>query len=653
LQIRTQIFSWVFLATIVPLTALALGATYYVEHDYQRDVEEAAATNLDTLGASLKRRLELEVQLVSGLAKSNAVQEFLPLLGGVESGRVPAGFNTARSRLNHYFEGFQTILQGAYAMRLMDKFGNTYIKVNQSKRSMPAYEGISGMYFVEQEVDGLLFNAALERLPANEVSMVTLPHNEQQSSLMEILPLLDYVVPLYHDEEPVGAITLTRFGDRIDTLFNHAPRLFNAKLFVAENNPDNSDRHGLLLFDDEYEIHFAQVRNEYQYLNMRYGDEIFNYLLDEPFGKLELANSNETIYYQEFYPYPTRLTSWIIGLKVSNAEVIEPFQRIRWVIWSIAIISLVISLFLGDIGVRLIARPVRELAKSLVSYANGEDVQRVQSNAKIDEIRDLEMAFNTLADSLNKTSEERDRAQRMMLQSAKLASIGQMAAGIGHEINNPLNNIISYAKLLERDLGELDERTGKDLKSLKEEAVRASDIIRGILNFARQVPPQYAPFNIKQWLLDTLNLVRQSAKTACINLSYECNEDIIIDADRGQLQQALINLLINAIQASKNDSEVKVIINLTEENAIISVVDQGNGIRQESLDLIFDPFFTTKPEGEGSGLGLSVSLGIIERHNGQLILTNNSTGGVTATMTIPIKQSEDSQDNSQEDSSNG
>ena len=106
MQIRTKIFSWVFLATIVPLTALALGATYYIEYDYQKNVEETVATNLDTLGAALKRRLDLQVQLVSGLSKSNAVQEFVPLLAQADTGRVPAEFNASRSRLNHYFEGF-------------------------------------------------------------------------------------------------------------------------------------------------------------------------------------------------------------------------------------------------------------------------------------------------------------------------------------------------------------------------------------------------------------------------------------------------------------------------------------------------------------------------------------------------------------------
>ena len=110
---------------------------------------------------------------------------------------------------------------------------------------------------------------------------------------------------------------------------------------------------------------------------------------------------------------------------------------------------------------------------------------------------------------------------------------------------------------------------------------------------------------------------------------------MVIEGDRGQLQQALINLLINAIQASTNGDEVHVIVQVDSEEVSISVIDQGAGIAADDLDLIYDPFFTTKPEGEGSGLGLSISLGIVERHGGKLVLSNNPDSGTTATMVIP------------------
>ncbi len=642
MQIRTQIFSWVFLATIVPLTTVALIATYYLEYDYQHDVQQSINVSLENLATELKRRLTSQQELALGLARANAVQAFVPMLRQAETGRVSPEFNTLRSRVNHYFEGFQTILQGMYIMRVMDRFGNVYIKVSHNNRSAPVYEGLSGMMYVEPEVNDTVFLEKLEKLVPNEVNMTVLIHNEQQSSLMETLPLQDYIIPLYHDDKLAGALSLTLFGESIDGILNHAPRLYDAGLFLLENNPEDPQRHGLVLYDDENEIHILQIRNRLVTFDELYNNNLLERIIDKPSGIISDTKDNMSIYFYELFPYPTQLTSWILGMRVPDKVIAEPFQRIRWVIWGIAAIALVISLFLSNIGVRLIARPLRELSRNLLSYARGEYEHRVSTNARIDEIRDMELAFNSMADSLDQASEERDRAQHMMLQSAKLASIGQMAAGIGHEINNPLNNILSYAKLLERSMGGEDERLKQDIQSLKQEAVRASDIIGGILNFGRQVPPQYAPFDVEKWLQDTFNLVRQSAKTAGISLAYEIKHDMILEGDRGQLQQALINLLINAIQASEKNSEVRVIATTNANDAVISVIDQGSGVSQADIDKVFDPFFTTKPEGKGSGLGLSVSLGIVERHNGRLSIKNNPDRGVTVTLIIPLKPMKDS-----------
>jgi two-component system NtrC family sensor kinase len=632
-RIRTQIFSWVFLATIVPLTALALSATYYIEYDYEHGVRDAVSTSLDTLTGELKRHLQANRDLAMGLARASAVRDFLPVMHKLEQGEIDPMLNIDRSRITHYFEGFQTILPGMYIMRLMDRYGNSFIKVSDNKSSAPIYEGFSGIMYAEQEADGPRFKARLQKLPRGDVSMMILAQNEQQSEYMSILPLLDYIVPLYDQDHLVGALSLTLFGETIDGILDNAPRLYKGKLFVTENNLDNKSRYGLLLYDDQHDIRLSQIRGVVHTFQSVYGDKLLSAITDNPAGIYKTAT--DSYYFNEFYPYPNSLVSWIIGFRIDNAQIVEPFRQIRGVIWSVAALALIISLLLGNIGVRIIARPLAALSRNLLSYARGEQAQRVSTDASVAEIRDLEIAFNTMADSLDKASEERDKATHMLLQSAKLASIGQMAAGIGHEINNPLNNILSYAKLIERQLDAADTRTKGDLKSLKEEALRASEIIKGILNFARQVTPQYAAFAIRQWLQDTFALVQQTAKNAGVSLSYDCPEDVIVEGDRGQLQQALINLLINAIQASRQGDEVHVIVQVDSEEVSISVIDQGSGVAEQDLDRIYDPFFTTKPEGEGSGLGLSISLGIIERHDGKLILSNNPDKGTTATMVIP------------------
>ena len=157
--------------------------------------------------------------------------------------------------------------------------------------------------------------------------------------------------------------------------------------------------------------------------------------------------------------------------------------------------------------------------------------------------------------------------------------------------------------MIERELAAEDDRAKGDLVSLKEEALRASEIISGILNFARQVTPEYAPFAIRQWLQDTFALVQQSAKSAGVSLRHDCDEDVIVEGDRSQLQQALINLLINAIQASDRGDEVHVIVQIDPDDVSISVIDHGKGIADTDLDRIYDvPIRGWDPAGR-SGAG--------------------------------------------------
>jgi two-component system NtrC family sensor kinase len=253
-----------------------------------------------------------------------------------------------------------------------------------------------------------------------------------------------------------------------------------------------------------------------------------------------------------------------------------------------------------------------------------------------------------MADTLVHTQSERDKAQNMALQNNKLASIGQMAAGIGHEINNPLNNILSFSTLISRTIAknaaDIDTKTlsnlQKDIDSLRSETLRASEIIKGILNFSRQMPPQLSTFSIKEWLEKSIALVQQTAKTHHIEIKLNYSGNDSFDGDQAQLQQVIINLLINSIQASKDNSVINVDVKYGKEQLSVTIQDQGCGIEKDVINNIYDPFFTTKDEGEGSGLGLSISLGIIESHQGHLSIYNNADNipGATANLVLPVQE---------------
>lgn len=642
MRIRSNIFIWVFFATILPLTALALGATYFSESTYQSDVTRDVASNLERLASELKRQMDNYRQLTEGMARAPAIQQVLPILNSLRRNQYDARLNIHHSRINYFFEGFQTILKSGYFMRLMDSAGNSLVKVSHLSRSAPVYESVSGIAYVEQEINSPAFVRRLKQLPKGEASAVTLPHHQFYPDVFETLKLYDYVVPLYYRNHLVGALSLTLVGERLDQVMRNAPRLFQGKMFVLQNSPDDPERHGLLLYDDRHSLHFVQRRASTVRARDHYDDHLIDVVSESQFGSMSSRDGAFRYFYLEMFPYSNLLSNWVMVTQIDADVISAPFQRIRWVIWLCAGIALVISLMLANVGTLRVSNPISELTRKLLDYANGRYQGRIETRKGIDEIDALADAFNYMADTVKQSEQGRQRAENMMLQSAKLASIGQMAAGIGHELNNPLNNILSYAKLVERDTRD-NAVLQRDIHSLREEAVRASEIVKGILNFARQVPPEYSRFYVNEWLENTLALVQQTARSKAIQLDVNSGYEGLLEGDRGQLQQVLVNLLLNAMQASPRDSTIYIETRLQHELLHIRVCDEGEGIDVAVLDRIYDPFFTTKAEGEGSGLGLSISLGIIERHHGTLVIRNNEGQGVTATITLPVHYREQEQ----------
>ncbi len=646
MRIRSNIFLWGFLAVVLPMLVLALAATYYAQNAHINKVNREISTTLTALSAELERRVHEDRQIALGLSRAAPVQAFIPVLYNVKYQIEHDDVTQLTADVNRYFEGFGTILPGIFYLRVLDAQGNTMVKVSHKTRSKSVYDSIYGYSYVEQEVGSKKFVDRLAQLPANDVSVTVLPHNGAQSELLKDLRLLDYVVPLYSKDEWVGALTVTIIGEHIDQILTHAVRPYNGSLYLIENNPESRNRHGLVLFSDSEKLHLAQARREIINLRSLNMQTFLENIIHQPSGVYKLDSRSDSpasqLHYTELFPYQNSLVNWILTLKIQDAEITEPFNRIRMAIAAIASISLLISLVVTQFWSRQLTRPIYSLMNALRLFGSGDKQQRADISPRIDELKDLADEFNNMAEILSEAEQAREKAEQMMLQTAKLASIGQMAAGIGHEINNPLNNILSYSKLILRAIDSLPEDKRKlmanDLQSLREETLRASEIVKGIMNFARQVPPQYSEFEITPWLENTINFAWQQARENNITLKLYAENLGSIQGDRSQLQQALLNLLLNAIYASPSDATVIIEAKITLNKLVVQVIDQGSGIDKATMQHIFDPFFTTRTEGSGTGLGLSISLGIVEHHNGTLSLENNKgVGGVTATMTLPLQ----------------
>lgn len=643
MRLKSSIFLWVSLATIIPLSALILGITAYSERIHRKDVDSDIQNGIANIVSELEFRMSYEREVMISLATSPAMNQFFPVLKHAAEGDLHHNYFEEVEKLNEFLAGFQHSVPGLDTVRVLDIDGNTLVKVRFGKHLPAVFESMEDVPFAEEElVDGQFLNW-MRQLEPLKLVYGQLPLSKRDYEGTGELSLFNSIVPLSDDDNKViGFLTARALGDQLDHILKTLPRAHRLRINIAELNTDNSQRHGMLLYSDDKRIRFNQIHEPELKLNKLVNDKFWQDIQNKRFGIFFQNSHSQRYYFQEFYPYPNQLISWMLVLQISGDDLAAPFQSIRLGLLIFAAAALFISLILANLGAIHIAEPITQFSAMLKNYADNKTKLKEQSFEGAEEIQQLDESFHYLVETLETAETERDQAQNMMLQKAKLASIGEMAAGIGHEINNPLNNILSFTKLIERDAGDADENLKKDLEGLRNEALRAGRIVKGILNFARQVPPEYIRFNLNEWLHDTLLLVEAEAHKNQVKINLETDTDISIEGDRQQLQQVLVNLLMNAIHASKRDHHVIVHTNkLDAEHIEIIVSDEGKGISQEDRDKIFDPFFTTKSVGEGSGLGLSISLGIVQYHSGQLKLINNDKGGVDAIIILPINRLHD------------
>ena len=640
MRLKSSIFLWVSLATIIPLSALIFGITAYSEHLYKKNVDKDIHISMNNIVSELDFRLNYEREVVISLATSPAMKRFFPILKTAAEGDLHPQYFEEVDKLNEFLAGFQHSVPGLDTVRVLDIDGNTLVKVRFGKHLPALFESMEDVPFAEEELVDAEFLEWMRQLDPYVLVYGQLPLSRRDYLSGQELSLLNAIVPLAeHSDRIIGFLSARALGDQLDHILEALPRSNNYRISIIELNPGNKVRDGMFLYSDALDIDFNQPHDPARKIYNQAMESLWGEIEQKRFGNFIDNQNGQRYYYQEFYPYSNQLVSWVVILQLDNRDLAAPFQRIRLGLLAFAVVALVISLALANLGARHIAEPISLFSKTLKSYADGETELKTHLPSGAEELEQLDRSFHYLVETLESTERDRDQVQKMMLQQAKLASIGEMAAGIGHELNNPLNNILSFSKLIERDTPNLNADTRQDLNGLREEVSRASRIVKGILNFARQVPPEYTQFDLTVWLNDTLLLVQPEAHKRHVKTVLLDAPDAQLEGDRQQLQQVLVNLLMNAIQSSEPNDTVELSAELIEPGIVkVLVSDQGCGIDESQRDKIFDPFYTTKKVGEGSGLGLSISLGIVQYHQGQLSLLNNDKGGVDAIIALPLRK---------------
>ncbi len=256
------------------------------------------------------------------------------------------------------------------------------------------------------------------------------------------------------------------------------------------------------------------------------------------------------------------------------------------------------------------------------------------------DLAESEMCLPYLIDQLNKAYNDLNNAQEQLRTAEKLASIGQLAAGVAHEINNPLGTIMLYSSLLKKTISKRleDNQSSEDLDLIMKEANRCKNIVSNLLNFAREGKLNISKVNVSELVSNIIKTIKMNPLYADVDIEAECFiGDTTIDADEDQLKQVFLNLINNACEAMEESAAKKISVKLFSDDGFIvtEVQDSGAGIQRENYGKVFTPFFTTKKIGKGTGLGLAISYGIVKMHQGFISFQSEIGKGTVFTVKLP------------------
>jgi two-component system NtrC family sensor kinase len=278
----------------------------------------------------------------------------------------------------------------------------------------------------------------------------------------------------------------------------------------------------------------------------------------------------------------------------------------------------------------LITHPLAEMARASRQVAQGNTQVRIPNHG-VGEVAVLGQAFNTMIAELEET-------QAQLIRKERLASMGQLAAGVAHQLNNPLGTILLFSDIVLQDMPE-DTQGRKDMQMIAQEAHRAKEIVTALLNFARQQKVWAQPTALDAMLHELIERARQQPTYERIQIVEQIASDLLqIEADPAQLPNVFVNLMDNAADAMPEGGTLTIQADLSQDrqSVVVQVKDTGYGIRPENIKQVFSPFFTTKPLGQGTGLGLSIAYGIVKVHHGTIQVKSQIGEGTTFVITLPV-----------------
>jgi signal transduction histidine kinase len=334
----------------------------------------------------------------------------------------------------------------------------------------------------------------------------------------------------------------------------------------------------------------------------------------------------------------------VIGLESIAAPVSGTFRQLRHVAFIFFLLGIagmaVLFAALNYFHYRLAVVPLKRVSSFFKEVVNGHRGLDIHFDSRdYDEVSDLADSFNRMMGYLTKSEEERKTMEERVRQADKLASIGQLAAGVAHEINNPLSLILGYTKLLRKECP-AHGQTHEDLDVVYNNARICKKIVEDLLNFSRQTKANRVPTDMNAAVETVVASLEETFRRGGINVIRDYDSSLPpLAADEDKMTRVFTNLLMNSFQAMESGGIITVTTRYDREKNGIKLIfsDTGSGIPGEIRDKIFEPFFTTKPPGRGTGLGLAVSYGIVKEHKGEISVQSEDGKGASFTLWFPLE----------------
>ncbi|HQQ51314.1 MAG TPA: cache domain-containing protein, partial [Spirochaetota bacterium] len=481
---------------------------------------------------------------------------------------------------------------------------------------------------LEKEGESIASKAIIKIIPTPKSRKV------QRTEIKDALTI-SVAIPIFHNNNFIGII----YGIRILNNYNGIVDQIKQLVFKEEKLGGLDVGTSTIFLDDVRVCTNVKKPDGTRAIGTLLSEEVYNKVVLQ--GKLwwDKAFVVNNWYISAYKPllniYGKPVGILYVGILEKKFDEIKKSSTLNFAFTTalIAIIAVGISLYLLNI----IIRPVRTLVKASESVINGNYDTHIEIETE-DEIGYLCYTFNQMIDAIKERDRKlKEQTQDQILQSEKLASLGRLASGIAHEINNPLTAILTYSSLLLEDLKETDFE--EDLRVIIKETLRCRDIVRNILDFARSTKPDIKRTNVNNLINEVLLILEKHVNFHNIVINKELDPDVPdMFIDENQFKSVINNLAMNAADAMPQGGTLTVQTKYNFGNDSISIIvsDTGVGIKEEHLDKIFDPFFTTKEQGKGTGLGLAVTYGIIKRYYGNINVHSEVGNGTVFTITFPL-----------------